>query len=269
MAKRKKTSAQIWRARTKSRLPFEKHFANKLNKLFKRQKNELLTNANKVKSKLPIKPKKAKEDDIVDLILFDKNKWDGILSKDMKPLYGSMGKLSGTDALGEVSLGINFNIEDPNYLDAVNSMPLQFASNVNATTLSRVSKSLKQIIANGGTLEDVREKIQELFQITGARARSIARTEMAKAANISADIGYRQSGVVKKKEWRTSLDQKVRDTHKRANGQVRKFDNPFKVGTSKLMFPTDTSLNAPPEEIVNCRCIALAKLERTRTRRKR
>lgn len=59
-----------------------------------------------------------------------------------------------------------------------------------------------------------------------------------------------------KKRWRTELDDKVRHTHREVEGQVLPIDVPFFVGNSFLMYPKDTSLDADPTELVNCRCVA-------------
>lgn len=58
------------------------------------------------------------------------------------------------------------------------------------------------------------------------------------------------------KTWKTEKDKRVRDTHRDAEGQTVSIFEPFSVGNSLLMFPGDDSLDAEPEELVNCRCHA-------------
>jgi uncharacterized protein with gpF-like domain len=41
--------------------------------------------------------------------------------------------------------------------------------------------------------------------------------------------------------------------HAAADGQIVGMEDPFAVGESFLMYPGDP--NAPPEEVVNCRCV--------------
>lgn len=60
-----------------------------------------------------------------------------------------------------------------------------------------------------------------------------------------------------KKEWNAILDNKVRPTHAAADGQVVSLMEYFKIGTSLLLFPGDTSANPDMSEIYNCRCIAM------------
>lgn len=54
------------------------------------------------------------------------------------------------------------------------------------------------------------------------------------------------------KVWRTVLDDRTRDSHVAANGQVRFVGEPFNVGDTALIEPRDA--DGLPEEIYNCRC---------------
>lgn len=60
-----------------------------------------------------------------------------------------------------------------------------------------------------------------------------------------------------KKSWLTLRDKKVRDTHRAAEGQTRPVNEAFNVGSSRMMYPGDTSLGAPVREIAHCRCSAM------------
>lgn len=55
--------------------------------------------------------------------------------------------------------------------------------------------------------------------------------------------------------WRTRGDNKVRTTHRRANGQTRGIGERFDVGIAKLRWPGDPLGDA--EEVVNCRCVVV------------
>lgn len=56
------------------------------------------------------------------------------------------------------------------------------------------------------------------------------------------------------KKWISQKDNKVRHTHKNADGQTKALWEPFDVGGYDMMIPLDDSLGAPDEEIANCRC---------------
>lgn len=59
----------------------------------------------------------------------------------------------------------------------------------------------------------------------------------------------------KYKQWISMKDRRVRETHKDVDDDVKLIQEPFLVGNSLLLYPKDTSLDADPSEIVNCRCI--------------
>lgn len=63
------------------------------------------------------------------------------------------------------------------------------------------------------------------------------------------------------KQWITMGDQKVRPTHRSANGQVRNIGEPFHVGNSMMQEPRDESLGASAGETINCRCVALYRMK--------
>jgi len=82
---------------------------------------------------------------------------------------------------------------------------------------------------------------------------TVTRTEINAMCNLAALDGAYRSGM-RFKTWETFGDGKVRPSHKAVGGTRIPIDEPFTVGSSKLMFPNDTSLGADAEEIVNCRC---------------
>lgn len=62
------------------------------------------------------------------------------------------------------------------------------------------------------------------------------------------------------KKWLSLHDDRVRDTHRLADGQIQLSHDPFTVGGALLMFPCDPK--GPVGETVNCRCIQIGCNER-------
>lgn len=58
------------------------------------------------------------------------------------------------------------------------------------------------------------------------------------------------------KRWDSVSDNRVREAHLSADGQVVSIDQAFRVGGEQLMYPGDTSLGASVGNIINCRCSA-------------
>jgi SPP1 gp7 family putative phage head morphogenesis protein len=89
-------------------------------------------------------------------------------------------------------------------------------------------------------------------QISSYRAEMIARTETHGAANYGSQEAAKQTGLPLAREWLAAADDRTRETHREANGQVVGMDDTFRVGDSDLAFPGDPS--GPGEEVINCRC---------------
>jgi len=87
---------------------------------------------------------------------------------------------------------------------------------------------------------------------------TMTRTETMTALNAGAFQGalqeQEQQGVRWVKRWQATHDQRVRHTHKDADGQLRPLTKTFRVGDSRLQFPGDPEGSA--EEVINCRCSA-------------
>lgn len=54
------------------------------------------------------------------------------------------------------------------------------------------------------------------------------------------------------KEWQTSHDERVRGTHRLADGDRAALSGVFTIGDGSLRYPGDPY--GPPEEVVGCRC---------------
>lgn len=85
------------------------------------------------------------------------------------------------------------------------------------------------------------------------RSITTVRTEVNQVGNLALLYLATQDGKHYKR-WKIFGDGKERPSHKDAGGQTVPISEPFIVGGYQLMFPCDSSLGAPPQEIVNCRC---------------
>jgi hypothetical protein len=63
------------------------------------------------------------------------------------------------------------------------------------------------------------------------------------------------------REWDATGDARTRETHVAADGQKRQGDVPFDVGGYQMRYPGDSSLGAPAEERVQCRCIETTSID--------
>jgi len=131
---------------------------------------------------------------------------------------------------------------------------------INNTTLEAV----QYVYDYSDNTVDFRDGVIEAFDknIKMSRANTIARTETATASNASSMKSFRvlneDSRIEKRKEWVTTLDDDVRDTHKPLDGMTLSLDELYrwsgKYGETIMDYPTDDGHGAGPEEIINCRC---------------
>lgn len=135
-------------------------------------------------------------------------------------------------------------------------------------TLQAVRSYIDEALQAGTDPSEIARNLRKLYAFSSDRAKKIAKTEVNSAHNAATHYvtGEFMDPEEISKGWLAASDKRVRKSHQAANGQQRPYNKPFKVGSSKLMFPGDTSLNAEGKEIVGCRCTVLYSRKRS-TRR--
>lgn len=136
-------------------------------------------------------------------------------------------------------------------------------ANVNQTTKSRLAKELAAAADAGESIEQIVSRVNRVFKTRRANAPTIARTEQLKATQAAQMESFRQSGVVEKRAWHTSLDESVRDSHQ-IDGQVKGMNEPFRLADGELAEAPGvgwqgTVLSA--ENAINCRCFLVPIVE--------
>jgi HK97 family phage portal protein len=105
--------------------------------------------------------------------------------------------------------------------------------------------------ANEGT-DEIAARVREVYaDADRRRSYVIARTEVGGAANYGSQEAARQSGVVTGKEWISSRDDRVRDSHQAIDGEKQPLEQRFSNG---LMQPGDP--DGDPGEVISCRCVS-------------
>jgi hypothetical protein len=91
------------------------------------------------------------------------------------------------------------------------------------------------------------------------KAERIWRTEINTAQNAAGhlaleDLNARRPGglALLQRMWIATADERTRDDHLAAHGQIRSEDEPFEVGGEEAMYPGDPNLS--PAQRINCRC---------------
>jgi uncharacterized protein with gpF-like domain len=124
---------------------------------------------------------------------------------------------------------------------------------VTETTRDQIIRAVRKGYEDGLGQRGTASYILDLVpQISSYRAEVIARTETHGAANYGSQEAAKQTGLPLSREWLSAADDRTRETHREANGQVVGMDDTFRVGDSDLAFPGDPS--GPADEVINCRC---------------
>lgn len=122
-------------------------------------------------------------------------------------------------------------------VDLITSLPKQAAQRVHQLTQTALTESSRA--------SDIAKEILKTGAVTEARARLIARTEVARTASNLTQARARFAGS-EGYIWRTSGDGDVRDTHRHMDGKYVAWDSPPK--TDKNLDPYHAGCGP------NCRC---------------
>lgn len=107
--------------------------------------------------------------------------------------------------------------------------------------LGRVEKLATRAFTDGTTVDDFTAQIDAGFHISERHARLIARDQIGKLNGQT--NAYRQQDLgIRRFQWDTAGDERVRDEHERLNGQIFDWDDPPSEGF--------------PGEPIQCRCSA-------------
>ena len=199
------------------------------------------------------------------LSMVDWDKQDEVLVKLIKPVMHEGIKLGV--AIGQDVLGRTKTLDDANFEHRVNSLlqiRMDKLTGINSTIKNRLQDKLKDTLTEqvqaGASVSvqtsTMQEAVREFFNLTSSRALLIARTESSGAVNGGSMLYYQNEGVTQK-EWITSQDELVRESHRQCEdeGAISMF-NTFSNG---LMFPSDQ--NGDAGEVCNCRCSLLPVVE--------
>lgn len=136
----------------------------------------------------------------------------------------------------------------------------------------RFDKTVERAIRDGKPLPaDVIQKLMTRYRANVLKYRGdvIGRTEAIQSLNRSELEAVKQAvdmGATDPKHvqriWDTAGDDRVRESHAQMDGQSVGLDEAFTFPDgSRAMFPGDTSLGAPAEETIQCRCRARLKVD--------
>lgn len=124
---------------------------------------------------------------------------------------------------------------------------------ITQTTQQIVQKVIQQAFDEGLSIAQSQRLIRSKFALmTAMRAERIARTEIVSASNLGSLEGARATGLLLKKSWLATRDDRTRDDHADADGQQVGLNENFTVGGELMKYPGD--MDASAGNVINCRC---------------
>lgn len=131
----------------------------------------------------------------------------------------------------------------------------QLEKRMSDTTAEAVKLSVQNGLIEGLSVNEIANNIVKISAFSDARANLIARTESTRAVNAATVAAYNeamQQGINLQKEWLSSADDKVRETHEKLDGAVVGVNDNFVTSDGNEGI-APASFDVPSEDC-NCRC---------------
>ncbi len=247
----------FWKQMIARSEPQEISFKEILKKHWRRQKSEVLENIQGIKMIGRVKN--------VDRYLFDIDKENDVLVELINPLLQRIVAQAGNEALTLLALSEEFKFTDE-VLAVLEEFGLRMADSINTTTYNALKEAIHDGIANDESIPKIANRIDDVFdQANKSRSSTIARTETIRINNLGHIEGYRQSGVVKSKEWMVALDERTCEfcLQMEQEYRVKSLDENFLnrgdilKGVNGGEMTIDYSDLLTPPLHPNCRCVVL------------
>ncbi len=240
----------VWNKFVTRVTPYEKATAEALRKINAQQKEDVLKN-------LPsaIKSKAINAGDLYE--------YDQYVSLTVSAVTPVMLELMAKEGLAAAELiGISgMDILTPEVRKALQKAMELMSESYNTTTLNLLKEKLEQGLADGLSITELAEKVQEVYEFSDlSRAETVARTETFRVANTATREAWTQSGVVHSYKWYTASDPNVCEFCDAMEGKTVDSGDAFLdqgdrvIGTDGGMMRADYDTVENPPLHVNCRC---------------
>lgn len=235
-----------WKAMIAKTDTQEESMVEKLRKLWGDQEREVLGKLENAKGMKRISKKKA------ETVLFDELYWEDEFKKEFADFMRTMVEERALEIMAMVG-GHGFDLTTQSVLDFLNKKGLEFCKSVNQTTRDLILDQLAEGYKLGEDTATLSKRVKSVYdEASDSRAKMVARTEVLRANNFATIESYKQSGVVKKKEWLTAFDERTCPECEALDGKQVGLEVTFK-----------SSLGAVQEPPLHpqCRCTTIPVME--------
>ncbi len=150
-----------------------------------------------------------KKDITVDDYLLDEEEEVKVLFKITTPIGKEIIKTQGT-AVAALVGEKPFDEATKRVQDFLRKNGIKFAKEVSRKTNEKIRETLAAGVSEGEGIPKLKKRITTLFDdMSSTRAELIARSEVIRASNFATEEAFKQSGVVEKKEWLVTADDRL------------------------------------------------------------
>jgi len=240
--------AEVWARQVITERTFAPAFARAMRAVFAQQRDAVLAELDELRARAEAR---ASLDD-----LLDPETWTGPFRRVVEPVRRRVFRETGDVVLRELGVRDKFQFlgQTEHVLERQGA---ELVRHVNETTRRRLRAALLEGVDAGEGQDAIARRVRGVFAARRDHARSIARTEVLRAAQSAHLEGFSQSGVVERKQWNTSQDDAVRDSHAETDGQVRDLEAAFMLGDGEAADAPGIGVAGAPlsaRNAINCRC---------------
>ena len=185
--------------------------------------------------------------------LFNAPAWVDTSIDVLRGILDTLSQDVGTALFEEVGAEDDFDPESLGIIEELELRSTRFAVTTVDTSRQQAGARLAKGILDDGSIDDLVEGLSSLAGVwTNSRAETVALTEIHSAATKVAELAAKGSGVVESRQWVSSLDDRVRESHRDAHGQTIGVTERYSVGSTECDSPGNCDDSG---EVFRCRCV--------------
>ncbi|MFC2494763.1 MAG: phage portal protein [Candidatus Absconditicoccaceae bacterium] len=186
----------------------------------------------------------------------------------LRPTVEEIITQEGLRAMSELNVDIEFNPNTDKIKKELKQKIQLIAKNVDALTDEKIGKVVEMGLTGNMQPEEIKKELVKVFdELQGRRLETIVRTEAIRFGTYAEQSAREQSGVVKYKQWRTAIDERVCEHCGKMHGKkVALQEDFFKKGAimtgnngGKLKLEYENVIGSPLHP--NCRCDMIPLIE--------
>ena len=189
-----------------------------------------------------------------------------MLEATLKNEWTKIMRVFGGRILGNLKASPSFERKDDGDVDYFELATINYlrkygatkVKNISQTTVRQIRSMVEDGEREGLPVTEIAKAITgKISSIARIRAEVIARTEVHQAANVGAFVAAESTGLNLMKEWVSAADERTREGHADADGQMVALHDKFQVADAdgnmeELEFPGDPAGSA--SNVIMCRC---------------